>query len=120
MGGRRAEAVRRLLVFSWAQFVAFYGATLEAVAEEQRARDAFTRYDVDGSNTLEKHELFQVRSAPRLPFLAPPRLPFLAAPSTPLSTSPFYLPSTSPLPPSPTPRLCLQNRPMGPRAEAGC
>ena len=29
-------------------------------AASARARDAFTRFDVDGSNELEKHELFQV------------------------------------------------------------
>ena len=42
------------------EFVDFYGSTLKAIAQEQKARDAFTKYDVDGSNTLEKHELFQV------------------------------------------------------------
>lgn len=41
------------------EFVAFYASTLEAIEQEQKARDAFTKYDVDGSNTLEKHELFQ-------------------------------------------------------------
>ena len=41
------------------EFVEFYASTLHAVKQEDVARDAFSRYDVDGSNTLEKHELFQ-------------------------------------------------------------
>jgi len=41
------------------EFVEFYVCTLEALAAEEAARHAFNRYDVDGSNALEKHELFQ-------------------------------------------------------------
>ena len=41
------------------EFVEFYVCTLEALAAEEAARHAFNRYDVDGSNSLEKHELFQ-------------------------------------------------------------
>jgi len=39
--------------------VEFYVCTLEALAAEEVARRAFDRFDVDGSNSLEKHELFQ-------------------------------------------------------------
>ena len=42
------------------EFVEFYVCTLEALAAEEAARHAFNRYDVDGSNSLEKHELVQV------------------------------------------------------------
>jgi len=41
------------------EFVEFYVCTLEALAAEEAARHAFSRYDVDDSNTLEKHELVQ-------------------------------------------------------------
>ena len=41
------------------EFVAFYLDAMEAVTCEASARDAFSRYDVDESNSLEKHELFQ-------------------------------------------------------------
>lgn len=41
------------------EFVEFYVQTLEALAAEEAARHAFSRYDVDDSNTLEKHELVQ-------------------------------------------------------------
>ena len=41
------------------EFVAFYASTLHAVEMEETARKAFSKYDVDESNTLEKHELFQ-------------------------------------------------------------
>ena len=48
------------------EFVEFYVCTLEALAAEEAARHAFNRYDVDGSNSLEKHELFQVRRGGRI------------------------------------------------------
>ena len=41
------------------EFVSFYASTLKAVEQEEVARKAFTKYDVDESNSLEKHELFQ-------------------------------------------------------------
>jgi len=41
------------------EFVEFYVCTLEALAAEEAARHAFSRYDVDDSNSLEKHELVQ-------------------------------------------------------------
>ena len=53
-----------------AQFVEFYVCTLEALAAEEVARRAFDRFDVDGSNSLEKHELFQVRSGFQIFFLS--------------------------------------------------
>ena len=46
-------------VVDFDEFVDFYVCTLEALAAEEAARHAFNRYDVDGSNALEKHELFQ-------------------------------------------------------------
>ena len=41
------------------EFVSFYSSTLHAVKQEDKARDAFSKYDVNGDNALEKHELFQ-------------------------------------------------------------
>ena len=41
------------------EFVSFYASTLHAVKQEDKARDAFSKYDVNGDNALEKHELFQ-------------------------------------------------------------
>ena len=43
------------------EFVSFYSAVLLEAEAENAARDAFAKYDIDGSNTLEKHELFAVR-----------------------------------------------------------
>ena len=42
------------------EFIEFYSMTIEAVEQEDAARKAFSQYDADGSNALEKHELFQV------------------------------------------------------------
>ena len=45
------------------EFVEFYAATLDDIEKEDKAREAFDKYDIDRSNTLEKHELFQASSA---------------------------------------------------------
>ena len=41
------------------EFVTYYSALLDANEIEQLARSAFDEYDIDRSNTLEKHELFK-------------------------------------------------------------
>jgi Ca2+-binding EF-hand superfamily protein len=45
-------------VVDFDEFAEFYALTMDAIEQEQVARDAFQKYDVDGSNSLEKHELF--------------------------------------------------------------
>ena len=47
------------------EFIEFYANTLDAIEQEQMAREAFSRFDVDSSNSIEKHELFQVSSLRR-------------------------------------------------------
>ena len=115
------------------EFVSFYVDLVCQTEAEEKARDAFGRFDVDGGGELEKHELFQVGtqshgllspspllSHPRILTSSPPRLPQLLSPHRHIATSPpphpAHLLSSQPLLSLPTlalsPNPCSLSQPL--------